>query len=57
MIEALDEAQGIQTLKLTVKQRQEKLFEKLDMSGLESWPPELADVPGFFWPSTMTFSP
>ena len=28
--------------KLTVKQRQEKLFEELDLSRLESWPPELA---------------
>ena len=32
-----------QTLKLTMKQRQEKLFEELDLSGLESWPPELVD--------------
>ena len=29
--------------KLTVKQRQEKLFEELDLSGLESWPPRLVD--------------
>ena len=28
--------------KLTVKQRQKKLFEELDLSRLESWPPELA---------------
>ena len=28
--------------KLTVKQRQEKLFEELDLSGLESWPPKVA---------------
>ena len=28
--------------KLTMKQRQEKLFEELDLSRLESWPPELA---------------
>ena len=28
--------------KLTVKQWQEKLFEELDLSGLESWPPDLA---------------
>ena len=27
--------------KLTMKQRQEKLFEELDLSGLESWPPKL----------------
>ena len=31
------------TLKVTVKQRQEKLFKELDLSGLESWPPKLAD--------------
>ena len=29
--------------KLSVKQRQEKLFKELNLSGLESWPPELAD--------------
>ena len=38
---ALGEDHGHQTPKLTVKQRQEKLFEELDLSGLESWPPEL----------------
>ena len=27
--------------KLTMKQRQEKLFEELDLSELESWPPKL----------------
>ena len=43
MIVELDEAQGLQMPKLTVKQRQEKLFEKLDLNGLESWPPKLAD--------------
>ena len=39
----LVETQGLQMPKLTVKQRWEKLFEELDLSGLESWPPELAD--------------
>ena len=43
MTAVLDKAQGIQMPKLTVKQRQEKLFEELDLSGLESWPPKLAD--------------
>ena len=43
MIEALDKAQGLQTPKLTVKQRQKKLFEESDLSRLESWPLELAD--------------
>ena len=42
-IMVLTEAQDLRTPKLTVKQRQEKLFEELDLSGLESWPPELAD--------------
>ena len=43
IIDALDEAQGVQALRMTMAQRQEKLFEKLDLSNLESWPPELAD--------------
>ena len=43
VMEALDGVQGLQVPKLTVKQRQEKLFEELDLSGLESWLPELAD--------------
>ena len=33
IIDALGEAQGIQTPKLTAEQWQEKLFEKLDLSG------------------------
>ena len=43
MIEVLHEAQGLQMLKLTMKVGQEKMFEELDLSGLESWPPKLAD--------------
>ena len=43
MMESLDGVQGIQTLKMTTKQRQEKLFKKLDLSYLGSWLPELAD--------------
>ena len=43
MIEALDEAQGLQMPKLTMKQRQEKMFKELDLSGMGSWPPELVD--------------
>ena len=41
--EGADEPQGPHTPKLTVRQRQGKLFEELDLSGLESWPLELAD--------------
>ena len=33
-----------QTLKLTVRQRHGKLFNELDLSGLDSWAPELADA-------------
>ena len=43
MMDALDQVQGIQTLKMNTEQRQEKLFKKLDLSGLGSWLPELAD--------------
>ena len=38
MTEALEEYHNHQMPKLTVKQRQEKLFEELDLSGLDSWP-------------------
>ena len=36
---------GHQMPMLTVKQWQEKLFEELDLRRLESWPPELVEVP------------
>ena len=35
--------QNPQPPKLTIQQRQGKLFEELDLSGLKSWPPELMD--------------
>ena len=41
-MEASEEAHRPQVSKLTMKKRQEKLFEELDLSGLESWPPKLA---------------
>ena len=41
LTEVSEEAHGYWMFKLTVKQRQEKLFQELDLSGLESWPPEL----------------
>ena len=43
MMDALDEVQGIQTPRMTTEQRQEKLCEKLDLSSLGSWPPDLVD--------------
>ena len=39
-----DEPQDPHTPKLTVRQRHGKLFDELDLSGLDSWPPELADA-------------
>ena len=43
MIDMMDEAKGIQRPKLTIEQRQKKLFEKLVLSDFESWLPELVD--------------
>ena len=34
----------LQILKLMVRQRHGKLFDELDLSGLDSWAPELADA-------------
>ena len=39
-----DEAQDPHTPRLTVRQRYGKLFDELDLSGLDSWPPKLADA-------------
>ena len=43
IMEAVGEAQSPPMPKSTMKQRQQKLFEELDLKGLESWPPKLAD--------------
>ena len=40
LTEGADEPPGPHTPKLIVKQRQGKLFEGLDLSEVESWPPE-----------------
>ena len=42
--EEVDEPQGPHTPRLTVRQRHGKLFDELDLSGLDYWVPELADV-------------
>ena len=39
-----DELQGPHTPRLTVRQRHGKLFDELDLSGLDSWCPKLADA-------------
>ena len=52
-----DKLQGPHTPRLTVRQRHGKLFDALDLSGLESWAPELADAAcNGSWPNTMMCS-
>ena len=41
--EGVAEPHSLQAPKLTIRQRQGKLFEELDLSGLKSWPLELVD--------------
>ena len=41
--EGVEEPNSLQAPKLTIRQRQGRQFEEMDLSGLESWPPELAD--------------
>ena len=42
--EGVDVSQGSHTPRLTVRQRHGKLFDELDLSGLDSWVPKLADA-------------
>ena len=42
--EGADEPQDPHTPRLIVRQRHGKLFDELDLSGLDSWAPELADA-------------
>ena len=42
--EGADEPHDSHTPRLTVRQRHGKLFDELDLSGLDSWTPELADA-------------
>ena len=44
MQEGQDGPQDPHPPSLTTRQRQDKLFEKLDLSRLNSWPPELAEA-------------
>ena len=47
LLEGADEPHNPHTPRLTVRQRHGKLFNELDLSGLDSWVPELAD--GAHW--------
>ena len=44
LLEGADEFHDSHTPRLTVRQRHGKLFDELDLSGLDSWTPELADA-------------
>ena len=44
LLEGADEPQNSHTPRLTIRQRHGKLFDELDLSGLDSWAPELADA-------------
>ena len=44
LLEGADESHESHTPWLTVRQRHGKLFDELDLSGLDSWTPELADA-------------
>ena len=44
LLEGADEPHDLHTPSLTVRQRHGKLFDELDLSGLDSWAPEPADA-------------
>ena len=44
LLEGADEPQNSLTPRLTVRQRHGKLFDELDLSGLDSWDPKLLDA-------------
>ena len=44
LLEGADEFNDSHTPRLTVRQRHDKLFSELDLSGLDSWTPKLADA-------------
>ena len=43
-MEGADESHDSHTPRLTVTQRHGKLFDELDLSGLDTWAPEMADA-------------
>ena len=44
LVEKVGESHSSPTPALTVRQRHSKLFDELDLSGLDLWTPELADT-------------
>ena len=57
LLEGADESHDSHTSRLTVRQRHGKLFDELDLSGLDSWAPELVYMLlASSWPNTMMSS-
>ena len=54
--EWVDEPQSPHTPRLTVRQRHGKLFDELDLSGLDSWALGWQMLPTSSWPNTMMCS-
>ena len=48
LLEEAAEPHDSHTPRLTVRQRHGKLFDELDLSGLDSWTPELVDAAHWF---------
>ena len=44
LLEGADESHDPHTPRLTIRQKHGKLFDELELSGLDSWAPELADA-------------
>ena len=44
LLEGADEPQDSHTPRLTIRQRHGKVFDELDLCGLDSWAPKLADA-------------
>ena len=44
LLEGADESHDSLTPRLTVRQRHGKLFDELDLTGLDTWAPEMADA-------------
>ena len=56
MLEGADESHDSHTPRLTVRQRHGKLFDELDLSGLDSWPLSWQMLLARSWPNTMMCS-
>ena len=56
LLEGADESHDPHTPRLTIRQRHGKLFDELDLSGLDSWAPSWQMLLAGSWPNTMMCS-